>query len=77
VLGGGGGQIITESFDRYPVMPMQSVPRIGVPLIEWGEPPTGVARSASPRRTRPDQRHRRPHRNRIRRLAITKTFRVF
>jgi hypothetical protein len=39
---GDGGQIITQNFDRYRVMRMQSVPRIDVPLIEWGEPPTGV-----------------------------------
>jgi isoquinoline 1-oxidoreductase beta subunit len=45
---GDGGEIITQNFDRYPVMRMQSVPEIDVLLIESGEPPTGSARSASP-----------------------------
>ena len=48
VVLGDGGQIITQNFDRYPVTRMQSVPRIDVLLIEWGEPPTGVGESACP-----------------------------
>jgi isoquinoline 1-oxidoreductase beta subunit len=45
---GDGGEIITQSFDRYPVMRMQSVPQIEVLLIESGEPPTGVGEVSVP-----------------------------
>jgi isoquinoline 1-oxidoreductase beta subunit len=45
---GDGGQIITQNFDRFPVMRMQSVPRIEVLLIESGEPPTGVGEVSVP-----------------------------
>ena len=48
VVGGDGGEIITQSFDRYPVMRMQSVPQIEVLLIESGEPPTGVGEVSVP-----------------------------
>jgi isoquinoline 1-oxidoreductase beta subunit len=72
---GGGGQIIIQNFDRYPVMRMQSAPRIDVLLIEVGRAADAGRRGQRPhRRTSPDQRHRR---NRIRRLPITKTIRVF
>jgi isoquinoline 1-oxidoreductase subunit beta len=43
-----GGQIITQNFDRYPVMRMQSVPEIEVVLIESGEPPSGVGEVSVP-----------------------------
>ena len=75
---GDGGQIITQNFDRYPVMRMQSVPQIDVILIESAEPPTGVGEvsvpTAAPALTNAiaaltDTR--------IRRLPITKTIRVF
>jgi isoquinoline 1-oxidoreductase subunit beta len=75
VVLGVGGQIITQNFDRYPDMRMQSVPRIDVLLIEVGRAADGGRRGQRPhRRTSPDQRHRR---NRIRLLPITKTIRVF
>jgi isoquinoline 1-oxidoreductase beta subunit len=48
VVLGDGGEIITQNFDRYPVMRMQSVPRIDVLLIESGEPPTGVGEVSVP-----------------------------
>jgi isoquinoline 1-oxidoreductase beta subunit len=74
VVLGVGGQNITQNFDRYPDMRMQSVPRIDV-LIEVGRAADGGRRGQRPhRRTSPDQRHRR---NRIRLLPITKTIRVF
>jgi isoquinoline 1-oxidoreductase beta subunit len=43
-----GGQIVTQNFDRYPVMRMQSVPQIDVFLIESGEPPSGVGEVSVP-----------------------------
>jgi isoquinoline 1-oxidoreductase beta subunit len=45
---GDGGQIVTQSFDRYLVMRMQSVPQIEVLLIESGESPTGVGEVSVP-----------------------------
>jgi isoquinoline 1-oxidoreductase beta subunit len=48
VVLGDGGQIVTQNFDRFPVMRMQSVPRIDVLLIESGEPPTGVGEVSVP-----------------------------
>jgi isoquinoline 1-oxidoreductase subunit beta len=45
---GDGGQIVTQSFDRYLVMRMQSVPRIDVLLIESAESPTGVGEVSVP-----------------------------
>jgi isoquinoline 1-oxidoreductase beta subunit len=75
VVLGVGGQNITQNFDRYPDMRMQSVPRIDVLLIEVGRAADGGRRGQRPhRRTSPDQRHRW---NRIRLLPITKTIRVF
>jgi len=75
---GDGGQIITQNFDRYPVMRMQSVPRIDVHLIESGEPPTGVGEvsvpSAAPALTSAIAALTG---TRIRQLPITKTIRVF
>jgi isoquinoline 1-oxidoreductase beta subunit len=48
VVLGPGGEIVTQSFDRYPVMRMRSVPRIEVHLIESAEPPTGVGEISVP-----------------------------
>src|ERR1039457_887042 len=75
---GDGGQIITQNFDRYPVMRMQSVPQIDVLLIESAEPPTGVGEvsvpTAAPALTSAIATLTG---TRIRRLPITKTIRVF
>jgi isoquinoline 1-oxidoreductase subunit beta len=45
---GDGGEIVTQNFDRYPVMRIQSVPTIDVHLIESHEPPTGVGEVSVP-----------------------------
>ena len=78
VVLGEGGQIITQNFDRYPVMRMQSVPRIEVLLIESAEPPTGVGEvsvpTAAPALTNAIAALTG---SRIRTLPITKTIRVF
>ena len=75
---GDGGQIITQNFDRYPVMRMQSVPQIDVLLIESAEPPTGVGEvsvpTAAPALTNAIAALTG---TRIRQLPITKTIRVF
>jgi CO/xanthine dehydrogenase Mo-binding subunit len=42
VVLGEGGDIVTQNFDRYPLIRMQSVPTIEVHLIDSDEPPTGV-----------------------------------
>jgi isoquinoline 1-oxidoreductase beta subunit len=77
VVLGDGGEIVTQSFDRYPVMRMQSVPQIEVLLIESGEPPTGVGEvsvpTAAPALTSAIFALTG---TRIRRLPISKTIRV-
>jgi isoquinoline 1-oxidoreductase beta subunit len=45
---GSGGDIVTQNFDRYPVMRIQSVPTIEIQLIESQEPPTGVGEVSVP-----------------------------
>ena len=45
---GEGGEIVTQNFDRYPVVRMRSVPRFEIHLIESTEPPTGVGEVAVP-----------------------------
>jgi isoquinoline 1-oxidoreductase subunit beta len=45
---GAGGDILTQNFDRYPVMRMQSIPSIEVHLIESIEPPSGVGEVSVP-----------------------------
>jgi len=48
VLLGDGGDIVTQNFDRYPIMRMRSVPSIEVHLIDSTEPPTGVGEVSVP-----------------------------
>jgi isoquinoline 1-oxidoreductase subunit beta len=48
VVLGDGGEIVTQNFDRYPVVRMRSVPLIEVHLIESAEPPTGVGEVSVP-----------------------------
>jgi isoquinoline 1-oxidoreductase subunit beta len=48
VVLGDGGDIVTQNFDRYPVMRMQSVPQIEVHLIDSTESPTGVGEVSVP-----------------------------
>jgi isoquinoline 1-oxidoreductase beta subunit len=48
VILGDGGEIVTQNFDRYPVMRMRSTPTIEVHLIESPEPPTGVGEVSVP-----------------------------
>ena len=45
---GSGGDIVTQNFDRYPVMRMQSIPRIEVHVIESTEAPSGVGEVSVP-----------------------------
>jgi isoquinoline 1-oxidoreductase beta subunit len=78
VVLGDGGEIVTQSFDRYLVMRMQSVPQIEVVLIESGESPTGVGEvsvpTAAPALTNAIFA---ATGTRVRRLPISKTMRVF
>ncbi|MGW2161439.1 molybdopterin cofactor-binding domain-containing protein [Nonomuraea sp. NPDC001699] len=48
VVLGEGGEIVTQNFDRYPIVRMQSTPEIEVLLIDSDEPPTGVGEVAVP-----------------------------
>src|SRR3954470_7506240 len=48
VLLGDGGEIVSQNFDRYPLVRMRSVPQIEVHLIESTEMPTGVGEVAVP-----------------------------
>jgi isoquinoline 1-oxidoreductase beta subunit len=48
VVLGDGGEIVSQNFDRYPIVRMRSVPRMEVHLIESTEPPTGVGEVAVP-----------------------------
>ena len=43
-----GGEIVTQNFDRYPIVRMRSVPVIEVHLIDSTEPPTGVGEVSVP-----------------------------
>ena len=47
-LAANGGDIVTQNFDRYPVVRMQSVPQIEVYIIDSNEPPTGVGEVSVP-----------------------------
>jgi len=48
VVLGDGGEIVTQNFDRYPIVRMRSVPAIEVHLIDSSEPPTGVGEVSVP-----------------------------
>jgi isoquinoline 1-oxidoreductase subunit beta len=48
VVLGDGGEIVTQNFDRYPIVRMRSVPQIDVHLIESAESPTGVGEVSVP-----------------------------
>jgi len=48
VVLGQGGEIITQNFDRYPLMRMRSLPQIDIHLIESTEDPAGVGELAVP-----------------------------
>jgi isoquinoline 1-oxidoreductase beta subunit len=48
VLLGDGGEIVTQNFDRYPIVRMRSVPSIEVHLIDSTESPTGVGEVSVP-----------------------------
>jgi isoquinoline 1-oxidoreductase beta subunit len=48
VVLGDGGEIVTQNFDRYPIMRMRSVPVIEVHLIDSTEPPSGVGEVSVP-----------------------------
>jgi len=48
VVLGNGGNIVTQNFDRYPVMRMQSTPQVEIHLIESTEPPSGVGEVSVP-----------------------------
>jgi isoquinoline 1-oxidoreductase beta subunit len=73
-----GGDIVTQNFDRYPVVRMQSVPKIELHLIESNEPPTGVGEVSVPT-TAPALANAIAALTgtRIRRLPISKTIPVF
>jgi isoquinoline 1-oxidoreductase beta subunit len=72
-----GGLIVTQNFDRYPVMRMQSLPEIEVLLIDSSEPPSGVGEvsvpTAAPALTSAIAA---VTGSRIRRLPIARTIRV-
>ena len=64
VVLGEGGEIVTQNFDRYPVMRMRSVPQIEVHLIDSAEPPSGVGEVSVPSVAPAlSERDRRPHRH--------------
>jgi isoquinoline 1-oxidoreductase beta subunit len=48
VVLGDGGEIVSQNFDRYPIVRMRSVPSMEVHLIESTESPTGVGEVAVP-----------------------------
>jgi len=48
VVLGDGGEIVTQNFDRYPLVRMRSVPQIEAHLIESTESPTGVGEVSVP-----------------------------
>ena len=78
VVLGDGGEIITQQFDRYPVMRMRSTPTIEVHLIESTEPPTGVGEvsvpSAAPALTNAIAALTG---TRIRQLPVSKTIKIY
>jgi isoquinoline 1-oxidoreductase subunit beta len=48
VVLGDGGEIVTQNFDRYPLVRMRSVPQIEIHLIDSTESPTGVGEVSVP-----------------------------
>jgi isoquinoline 1-oxidoreductase beta subunit len=48
VVLGDGGEIVTQNFDRYPLVRLRSVPAIEVHLIDSTESPTGVGEVSVP-----------------------------
>jgi isoquinoline 1-oxidoreductase beta subunit len=48
VVLGDGGEIVTQNFDRYPLVRMRSIPAIEVHLIDSTESPTGVGEVSVP-----------------------------
>ena len=64
VVLGDGGEIVTQNFDRYPIVRMRPVPQIEVHMIESSEKPTGVGEVSAPS-VAPDfgERHRGAHRH--------------
>ena len=78
VVLGPGGDIVTQNFDRYPIERMQSVPAIEVHLIASDEPPTGVGEVSVPT-TAPALANAIAALtgNRIRRLPLNKSIRVY
>jgi isoquinoline 1-oxidoreductase beta subunit len=78
VVLGDGGDIVTQNFDRYPVMRMQSVPAIEVHLIDRDERPSGVGEVAVPT-TAPALANAIAALtgNRIRRLPLSKSIRIY
>jgi isoquinoline 1-oxidoreductase beta subunit len=75
---GDGGDIVTQNFDRYPIERMQSVPEIEVHLIDSDEAPTGVGEVSVPT-TAPALANAIAALtgNRIRRLPLNKSIRIF
>ena len=78
VVLGEGGDIVTQNFDRYPVMRMQSVPAIEVHIIDSDEPPCGVGEVSVPT-TAPALANAIAALTgtRIRRLPLSKSIRIF
>jgi isoquinoline 1-oxidoreductase subunit beta len=75
---GEGGEIITQNFDRYPIMRIQSTPNIEVHLIDSDEPPTGVGEVSIPT-TAPALANAIAALTgtRVRRLPINKSIRIY
>jgi isoquinoline 1-oxidoreductase beta subunit len=75
---GEGGEIVTQNFDRYPIMRMQSTPTIEVHLIDSDEPPTGVGEVSVPS-TAPALANAIAALTgtRVRRLPINKSIRIY
>jgi isoquinoline 1-oxidoreductase subunit beta len=48
VVLGEGGEILTQNFDRYPIMRMRSIPAIELHLIDSTESPSGVGEVSVP-----------------------------
>jgi isoquinoline 1-oxidoreductase subunit beta len=75
---GEGGDIITQNFDRYPIMRMQATPTIEIHLIDSDEPPTGVGEVSVPT-TAPAVANAIAALTgtRVRRLPINKSIRIY